>query len=429
MGEAESVSTAAPVSAASAPPPPRGRMPLFAPLTVRDFRFLWTGEGVSILGTQFHLVALPWLVLQVTGSSIALGTVLMAAAIPRALLMLVGGALTDHFSPRSMMLISNAGRGLLSTALALLIATHHIYLWHLYLIPALFGTFDALFYPAYQSILPRLLPRESLAAGNALMQATIQTAMLVGPAPAGALIAAFSLAWAFGIDAFSFVVAVAMLVMIATQAGAVAQAARRNMLHSIAEGARYVNHDHPLRAFVLMACGLNLVVTGPFMVGMPLIAKGRFANWGGGSVAYGIMFSAFGAGALIGGLTAGSVRHVSRPGLFMVFVMCLIGLGMLVLGYVPWLWVCSAMMTAMGIAVGTANITNITWIQKRPEPQMLGRVMSVMMFGGLGLVPVSMAVAGVVAKFGVRVLFGSSAAAIIAVAAVAGLAKPIREIK
>jgi hypothetical protein len=115
--------------------------------------------------------------------------------------------------------------------------------------------------------------------------------------------------------------------------------------------------------------------------------------------------------------------------LFMVFVMCLIGLGMLVLGYVPWLWACSAMMTAMGIAVGTANITNITWIQKRPEPQMLGRVMSVMMFGGLGLVPVSMAVAGVVAKFGVRVLFGSSAAAIIAVAAVAGLAKPIREIK
>ena len=430
MGEAEPVSTVAtPGPAAPAPPPSRGRMLLFAPLTVRDFRFLWTGEGISILGTQFHLVALPWLVLQVTGSSIALGTVLMAAAIPRALLMLVGGALTDHFSPRTMMLISNAGRGLLSAALALLIATHHIHLWHLYLIPALFGTFDALFYPAYQSILPRLLPQESLAAGNALMQATIQTAMLVGPAPAGALIAAFSLAWAFGIDAFSFVVAVAMLIMIATQAGAAAHAARRNMLHSIAEGARYVNHDHPLRAFILMACGLNLVVTGPFMVGMPLIAKGRFASWGGGSLAYGIMFSAFGAGALIGGLTAGSLRHVSRPGLFMVFVMCLIGLGMLVLGYVPWLWACSAMMTAMGIAVGTANITNITWIQKRPEPQMLGRVMSVMMFGGLGLVPVSMAVAGVVAKFGVRVLFGSSAAAIVAVAAVAGLAKPIREIK
>src|SRR5438270_4308773 len=279
MVEAESISTA--TAPASAPTAARSRPRLFAPLSVRDFRFLWGGEGISILGTQFHLVALPWLVLQVTGSSVALGTVLMAAAIPRALLMLIGGALTDRFSPRTMMLLSNAARGVLSAILALLIATHHIHLWHLYVIPALFGTFDALFYPAYQSILPRLLPQESLAPGNALMQATIQTAMLAGPAPAGALIAAFSLAWAFGIDAASFVVAVTMLLMIATQASAVANAARKNMLHSIAEGARCVNRDHPLRAFVLMACGLNLTVTGPFMVGMPLLAKGRFANWGG----------------------------------------------------------------------------------------------------------------------------------------------------
>lgn len=432
MPEAEAVPTAlAPASVTTPEPaaPARSRPRLFAPLSVRDFRFLWAGEGVSILGTQFHLVALPWLVLQITGSSVALGTVLMAAAIPRALLMLVGGALTDHFSPRTMMLISNAGRGVLSTILALLIATHHIHLWHLYVIPALFGTFDALFYPAYQSILPRLLPQESLPAGNALMQATIQTAMLAGPAPAGALIAAFSLAWAFGIDAASFVVAVAMLLLIAAQAGAVAHAARKNMLHSIAEGARYVNHDRPLRGFVLMACGLNLTVTGPFMVGMPLLAKGRFANWGGGSLAYGIMFSAFGAGALVGGLSAGSIRTVRRPGLFMVFVMLLIAAGMAVLGYVPWLWVCAAMMMAMGVGVGVANISNITWIQKRPEPQMLGRVMSVMMFGGLGLVPVSMAVAGVIANFGVQVLFGTSAAAIAAVAVLAGLAKPVRDIR
>jgi MFS family permease len=426
MGEAEPVSTGV---AQAAAPAPHNRPRLFAPLSVRDFRFLWGGEGISILGTQFHLVALPWLVLQVTGSSVALGTVLMAAAIPRALLMLIGGALTDHFSPRTMMLLSNAARGVLSATLALLIASHHLHLWHLYAIPALFGTFDALFYPAYQSILPRLLPQESLPAGNALMQATIQTAMIAGPAPAGALIAAFSLAWAFGIDAASFAVAFTMLLMIAAQAGALPHTTRKSVLHSIAEGARCVNRDRPLRAFVLMACGLNLTVTGPFMVGMPLLAKGRFANWGGGSLAYGIMFSAFGAGALIGGLSAGSFRRVPRPGLFLVFVMFLIAAGMAVLGYVPWLWVSAAMMAAMGLGVGVSNITNITWIQRRAEPQMLGRVMSVMMFGGLGLVPVSMAVAGVIARFGVQVLFGTSAAAIATVAALALFAKPVREIK
>lgn len=74
----------------------------------RNFRLLWIGEGVSVLGDHFYMIALPWLVLQLTGDSLAMGTVLALAAVPRALLMLVGGALTDRFSPRSLMLASNA---------------------------------------------------------------------------------------------------------------------------------------------------------------------------------------------------------------------------------------------------------------------------------------------------------------------------------
>src|SRR5262245_47794472 len=112
MSHAETAKTEAP-----------SRLRLFAPLAVRDFRFLWLGEGVSILGTQFHLVALPWLVLSLTGSSLALGTVLMAASIPRALFMLGGGALADRFSPRFMMLLSNFGRGVLAALLTSLIST------------------------------------------------------------------------------------------------------------------------------------------------------------------------------------------------------------------------------------------------------------------------------------------------------------------
>lgn len=404
-------------------------MRLLAPLSVRDFRLLWCGEGVSILGTQFHLVALPWLVLSITGSSIALGTVLMAAAIPRALFMLFGGALADHFSPRTMMLISNAGRGVLSALLAALIATHHITLWHLYAIPALFGLFDAMFYPAQQSMLPRLLPHSQLAAGNALMMATLQTAMLVGPAPAGALIAAFSLAWAFAIDSFSFFVTVTTLLMIAIQARAVPQSGGRNMLHAIAEGARYVNRDRPMRAFIGMACGLNLAVTGPYLVGMPLLARSHFGGIGGGSLAYGLTVSAFGGGALLGGLTAGSLRRSPRPGMFMVLLMAVVGSGMALLAYVPNVALACTVMATMGVCVGVANVINSTWIQKRAEPELLGRVMSVMMFGGVGLVPVSMAVAGVVAKLGLRVLFPASGVAILLVAALSATSKSVREIK
>ena len=84
--------------------------PSVHPLRVHDFRLLWAGESISLLGDQFYLIALPWLVLQVTGNALALGTVLALASIPRALFMLIGGAFVDRFSPRLIMLLSNFAR-------------------------------------------------------------------------------------------------------------------------------------------------------------------------------------------------------------------------------------------------------------------------------------------------------------------------------
>src|SRR5713226_3608991 len=80
------------------------------PLSVRNFRLLWIGESISLLGDQFYMIALPWLVLQLTGSALALGTVMALAGIPRAVFMLLGGALVDRFSPRSVMIASNVAR-------------------------------------------------------------------------------------------------------------------------------------------------------------------------------------------------------------------------------------------------------------------------------------------------------------------------------
>ena len=84
---------------------------LLRPLRDRDFRLIFGGETISVLGDQFHFVALAWLALQLTGSGLALGSVLMTAAIPRAVFVLVGGAFSDRFSPRTLMLVSNVIRG------------------------------------------------------------------------------------------------------------------------------------------------------------------------------------------------------------------------------------------------------------------------------------------------------------------------------
>ncbi|HFQ92712.1 MAG TPA: MFS transporter, partial [Anaerolineae bacterium] len=121
---------------------------------LRNFKLLWLGEAVSLIGDQFYLLSLPWLVLQMTGDALTVGSILALAGIPRAIFMLVGGALTDRFSPRTIMLVSNILRLGLISLLAVLVIGGIIQLWMLYIFALLFGLADAFFYPAQSSIVP-----------------------------------------------------------------------------------------------------------------------------------------------------------------------------------------------------------------------------------------------------------------------------------
>ncbi|MDD3265270.1 MAG: MFS transporter, partial [Dehalococcoidales bacterium] len=115
------------------------RIPMLAPLLKRDFRLLWMGEGISLFGGQFQVVALSWLTLQITGSGMALGTVLMVGAIPRAIFMLFGGALSDMLSPRRIMIASNLLRSVVVGMVALIVYLGTAELWHLYVFSVIFG--------------------------------------------------------------------------------------------------------------------------------------------------------------------------------------------------------------------------------------------------------------------------------------------------
>src|SRR5215471_11995738 len=110
-----------------------------SPLSVRNFRLLWIGEGISLLGDMFYLIALPWLVLQLTGSALALGTILALASIPRAVFMLIGGAFVDRYSPRTVMIWSNAARFVLVALLSVLVLTNTTQMWILYVLALAFG--------------------------------------------------------------------------------------------------------------------------------------------------------------------------------------------------------------------------------------------------------------------------------------------------
>ena len=289
---------------------------LLRPLRVRDFRLLFGGESISVLGDHFHFVALAWLTLQLTGSGLALGSVLMVAAIPRTVFILLGGALSDRFSPRSLMLYSNAFRAVVVGVLAALVLTGNAELWHLFIFAAIFGVVDALFYPAVNSILPMLVDEPTLPPANALLQGSQQLAGLIGPALAGLLIASFQIGTAFVVDAISFAIAATAVFFVlggrrAGHAEASSGGPRTTLLGTISAGLKAAWSDPAVRSLILLTAAFNFAFNGPLLVGLPFLAQ---SSLGGGSATFGILLSAFGAGSLLGAAGAGSVGRVRQAG-------------------------------------------------------------------------------------------------------------------
>ncbi len=371
------------------------------PLAVRDFRLLWIGEAVSSVGDQFALIALPWLALVLTGSPLALGGVLAVMAVPRALLMLIGGVSVDRFSPRRVMLASNAVRLVAVAVLGVVVLTGGVQLWMLYAFALVFGVADAFFFPAQTSIVPELVEPELLQRAFGIVQGTAQGTVLVGPALAGVVIAAFggsaSAATVAGIgvallvDAGTFLVSLVSLWLIRPRAH-VAQAAG-SIVESIREGVRFVWESRSMRAMIILSLSANLLIVGPIEVGLPFIAYTRLPE---GAAAFGIMIAAFGGGSLVG-LAFGAMLPTPRPsrlGTIIVLPMAIAGFTLAGLAAAHSTPVAALLTAAAGIALGYGNLLGLTWIQCRIPPELMGRVMSVLITGSVGLVPVSSFIAG-----------------------------------
>ena len=411
--------------AASAPgtstAPAKGRHPLAIP----HFRNWWIGNTVSLLGDQCYLVALPWLVLQLTGSSLVLGTVMMVAAIPRAALMLVGGAATDRLSARYVLICTTTTRMFLVSVVTVLVWLHVIRLWHLYVLTFAFGVADAFALPAGPALVPTLVQAEQLQPANALLSGSAVMTGMVGPAPAGLIIKFWGIASALFFDTLSFLTAIAALIAVPEPPRAVHPSGTRpSMLHSIAEGLRAVKNDSALLFLMVIFATLNMCIAGPVGIGLAALAKFRF----GSAAAFGTFLSCFSGGMLAGMALGGVVKRPRWRGLQFIGLGVLCGLELLGIGMYQKFGVIATLLAVMGAGVGFVNVQFSTWIQLRVERAMLGRVMSVLMFAAIGLIPVSYAIAGVAAQWSLPWLFGGAGAILVVTSAAATSAKAAREL-
>ncbi|GAB1420521.1 MFS transporter [Anaerolineales bacterium] len=380
------------------------RISMLEVLKIPNFLLFWIGEGVSTLGDQFYMIAISILVLQLSTpetEAMALSITLMLAGIPRAIFIFLGGAYSDRFSPRMIMIVSNVCRAIVVSILTFLVLSDQILFWHLALASFVFGIADAFFYPSYNAMVPRILESHQLESGNALVSLTLQLGLFLGPAIGAIIISGIGVGLAFGLDVITFLVSILCLSLMVSmtkssstrgEASHENNVAQESVIQSIRSGIRYALSNQLIWVTLAIIAIIDFAMVSAMGVGLPLLAENRF----GDANLLGALLASFGAGSILGILIGGLWRIKSLGTLF-IFLIALLGIATILLSLIDTLILAMLAIAASGISSGVFNVVGISWMQRQIEPHMMGRVMSLIMFSSLGLQPIEKLLAGIIA--------------------------------
>ena len=374
-------------------------------LANRNVRLLVLGQFISAIGDHFYLIALPWLGLQITGSAFVAGTLLAVASVPRSVFMLLGGAVTDRYSAKTLLILSNGLQAVLMVVLASIMMIPFVRLWLLYVLVFLTGFIDAFGLPAFNALLPRIVDEDQLESGNIFLQGANMASGVIGPALAGLIISSVAantglpstlnaLGLVFLINAATFFAGISVFwrIQVGEDVRPVAGSAD-SLVTSIRSVIQYIGTEPQLRNLFGLMMILGLFLSGTIRVGFPLLADTQLS---GGARAFGYMTSAFGAGILTGMI---GVKLLPRPpqtisGIVVLSLFAFVPAGVILLGFAPPLPATLTIILVMGAAFGYVNIYLLSWLQRRTPGHLLGRIIAVVLFSTIGLSPISQVLMG-----------------------------------
>jgi MFS family permease len=398
----------------------------------RNFVLLWQGQLVSQLGNQAFLIATTFYLLEVTGSASMVASAMMAATLPLVILGPLGGTVADRHSRRSILVCADSLRAIAIGALALALlwqpdlTTRHIVL--IIAVAAFNGVMGALFAPAFQALVPDLVPNDRLATANSINQMSTQASTLVGQALGGVLYVAWGPAVLLLIDAVSFAYAgIATGFLPADRSVQQMTTSLRLAFERYAAetraGMAYVWGRSGMTAVLAIFAGVNCLFM-PVFVLLPFYAREVL---GAGPEWYGFLLSGSGVGALAGSVAASVVLRKVRAHAAVVRV-CLGGVaaGVLLLAATDSTWLALAAFVAIGALSSTINVTVITAFQSAAPANVRGRVMALVIALGTAAVPIGMGLGGVLGDRWRNSLHLVFAASGVAIALLAGLSWAVR---
>ncbi|MGW8401384.1 MFS transporter [Streptomyces lydicus] len=375
------------------------RVRLLTPLAHRDFRILWIGMSISLLGDGVLLVALAWQVYTLSGSPAAMSAVGVARAVPQVALVLLGGVVSDRFDRRRTMLISDIVRMVCLVALATLALGGTLELWQLIIAVMVYGGAAGFYPPAYDAIVPTLVLKSELVEANALDQFVRPAAVQIGgTALGGVLVAGIGTGGAFAFDAVTFMVSVFCLLCIRPMPPPAQEAG--SVWADLLKGLVYVRANSWLWATYVSATFAYLLFLGPAEVLLPFLIKNEL---GGSAGDLGLVLT---CGGLSSVLVALAVGQLGMPSRFMTFIYVSWTLATLAVagyGLSQGSWQLAAACAAVNGFETAGLIAWATAKQRLVPGVLLGRVSSVEWFVSISLLPLSYALAApVAAAVGVR---------------------------
>ena len=390
-------------------------MSTFRSLRNRNYRLFAAGQIVSQSGTWGQRVAQDWLVLELSGNSgIALGITTGLQFLPVLLLGLYGGVLADRYDKRRLLIGAQAAMGVLALVLAVLDLSGAVQLWHVYALAAALGLASVVDTPVRQAFVSEMVDADDLPNAVSLNSATFNSARIVGPAAAGAAIAAVGTGWVFLVNAVSYI---AVLAGLAAMRRADLHPAKRveRAKGQLREGLAYVRSRPDLLVpivlvFMVGTFGLNFQIT------LALVVKEVFERSAG---AYGLLSAFLALGSLVGALA--SARRSGPPRQRTLFASVLaFGLLEMAVGFAPTYELMALLLVPTGVAVLTFTTTANSTVQLGSAPHVRGRVMALYVLVFMGGTPVGAPLIGALAEaFGPRssIVLGGAVVAVSGVVA------------
>jgi len=372
---------------ATAPVPSRARV--LQAFKSRNFRLLWTGQAISLLGDAAFVVALGWRTFDLTGSARSLGLVLTFQGVGVLTTVLVGGALADRYDRRTLMLVSDAARFVVIGALAVMDAGGHLTIHSLAVIALVEGLATGFFTPALGGLIPLVVEDARLGSANALIGIARQSSFLIGPSVASLLYGLAGATVVFGFNACTYLVSFAFV--FATRPRQQERASDDGTLRAIREGFRYIAGvpwlwiTIALFAFVLMLQWASIQVLTPKLV------REHFDL---GVGAYGLIFSLIGGGMIIGTFLFGQLGLHRKRGLISYLIWIANSVLVIVFALSPWYPLAASAAFLRGICIGFGVTIWETMLMELVPRHMLSRVVSLDWFGSLGLTPFGLLLMG-----------------------------------